>query len=392
MTTAFEKVGSLMESAVAWPERLKHPLIFATNNRTGSAATRAILMEEVGPDDIFPYGVVDQELRKVIYSYEKFLESAKENRHLIYYGHFYYGVHQHIPRDCIYFTTVRDPVERVLSCYDAVHPDPRSQPDLKTWLKTNPDAQNGMVKRFCGFGDTYYRGDPAFASPDFYGRFEFFDYNQNQPMPTDIAITEDHLKKAFDVIDSHYGFIFLHSHFVENTVILQKILGTGPLFSPLRQKFSRLSITPRRETCSEADQTLISAHNRYDEILYSVCKERYLAFLTDQDETFQEEVRVMKIVDQIVDNPGKQFADLENVTAHLNATIAALRSANLASVAVQVLARFTGKKMLACEMSQQAIQMIQQIGTPGDVVREVEKYRTKFGNDDFISSLDTSSD
>ena len=117
-----------------------------------------------------------------------------------------------------------------------------------------------------------------------------------------------------------------------------------------------------------------------------------MAFLTGQDETFQEEVRVMKIVDQIVDDPGKKFADLENVTAHLNATIAALRSANLASVAVQVLARFTGKKIFACEMSQQAIQMIQQIGTPDDVVREVEKYRTNFGNDEFISSLENFSD
>ena len=100
----------------------------------------------------------------------------------------------------------------------------------------------------------------------------------------------------------------------------------------------------------------------------------------------------MKLVDQIVDDPGNQVADLNTVTVRLNATIAGLKSANLASVAVEVLAQFTAKKMLACEMSQQAIQMIQQIGTPGDVVREVEKYRTKFGNDDFISSLDTSSD
>ena len=45
------------------------------------------------------------------------LESTKENRHPVYYGHLYYGVHQHKPGDCIYFTTVRDPVERVLSCY-----------------------------------------------------------------------------------------------------------------------------------------------------------------------------------------------------------------------------------------------------------------------------------
>ena len=43
-------------------------------------------------------------------------------------------------------------------------------------------------------------------------------------------------------------------------------------------------------------------------------------------------------------------------------------------------------------MSQQAIQMIQQIGTLDDVVREVEKYRTKFGNDEFISSLENFSD
>ena len=92
------------------------------------------------------------------------------------------------------------------------------------------------------------------------------------------------------------------------------------------------------------------------------------------------------------DNPGNQIADLNNVTVRLNATIAALKSANLASVAVKVLAQFTAKKMLACEMSQQVIQMIQQIGTPDDVVMEVEKYRRRFGNDEFISSLENFSD
>ena len=67
MKTASENISSLMESSEAWPERLKHPLIFATNNRTGSAATRAILMEEIAQNSIFPYGAVDEKLRTVIY-------------------------------------------------------------------------------------------------------------------------------------------------------------------------------------------------------------------------------------------------------------------------------------------------------------------------------------
>ena len=183
MKTASENISSLMESSEAWPERLKHPLIFATNNRTGSAATRFILTEEVGQNAIFFFGGVDQKSRRVIYTYEKFLESAKENRHPVYYGHLYYGVHQHIPGDCIYFTTVRDPVERVLSCYDAVHPDPRSQPDLKTWLKTNPDAQNGMVKRFCRFGATASEGIPPLPHRTFMVVSNFSITTKTSPCP-----------------------------------------------------------------------------------------------------------------------------------------------------------------------------------------------------------------
>ena len=72
MTTAFEKVGSLMESAVAWPERLKHPLMFATNHRTGSAALRNILRQEIGPDAVFAYTVIDSRTGKVLYTYENF--------------------------------------------------------------------------------------------------------------------------------------------------------------------------------------------------------------------------------------------------------------------------------------------------------------------------------
>ena len=61
-------------------------------------------------------------------------------------------------------------------------------------------------------------------------------------------------------------------------------------------------------------------------------------------------------------------------------------------VAVYVLARFTAKEMFAREFAQQAIKMIQQIGTLDDVVREVENYRTRFSNDEFISCLETSRD
>ena len=236
-----ETIDTMLKSVEPWPERVKQPLIFASNFRTGSGALCNIILQEVGRDNIFEYGTRDKETREIIYTYEKFLEAAKENRYPIYYGHFFYGVHRHIQEDCVYFTTVRDPVERVLSGYHAYNLNSQSRPSLKTWLQEYPDANNGMVKRLCGFD---YKGDR-------------FDYNQNESMSADVAITEEHLKQAFDVLDSHHGFVFLHSHFVENTVIIQKILGTGPLFSLLHQKYWLLSSTPRREATSQADQELI---------------------------------------------------------------------------------------------------------------------------------------
>ena len=102
----------------------------------------------------------------------------------------------------------------------------------------------------------------------------------------------------------------------------------------------------------------------------------------------QSEILIMKVVDQIVDEPSKHIADSVKVLARLNAKIAGLIEANYDSVAVQVLARLTSKMFYANTFSQGAIKVIQQIGTPDDVVREVEKYRAQFGDDEFITSLE----
>jgi len=50
---------------------------------------------------------------------EKVMNNSKyiENNIELIRGHFYYGIHEHINRKCIYFTLLRNPLERLVSLY-----------------------------------------------------------------------------------------------------------------------------------------------------------------------------------------------------------------------------------------------------------------------------------
>jgi len=366
-----------------WPERIKKRIIFATNHRSGSAALRNILLPEVGEKNMFNLGVVDgrfvwrsdNKLKETSFTYDGFLEVAGEDLFSIYYGHFCYGVHQHIPSDCIYFTSVRDPMERVLSAYDLSVQLTGVRIDFKTWLDSTMEAKNGMVKRFCGFGSHETK-------------HKFFDFNRNIPMASDIEINEGHLQKALEVIENYYGFIFLQSHMPENLVILRNILGSRPLFSPVFQRSEFLSNISRGAMVSEELKALIKNYNHFDELLYLKCKENYLNFVNKQDEVFRKEVQVMSLIEQIVAEPDQAKADINNVFKRLDKMVSFLVSVGNAAIAVQIISYFNMNPYFTnSSFAHSSIKVIKEIGTDEDLEKEVKNYIMRFGRDDFISGF-----
>jgi hypothetical protein len=88
------------------------------------------------------------------------LDEDALKRTRIYMGHFWYGVHQHVPAPSTYLTILRDPVERVLSLYGHRTRRHGLTQSLEQYLSEarDIDIENGQTRRLGSETDSR-RGD-----------------------------------------------------------------------------------------------------------------------------------------------------------------------------------------------------------------------------------------
>lgn len=89
-------------------------LVFIHMPKTGGMSMRQILLRECARPTFW---IVDP-VRDTAELRSKPVE--ERGRLTLVEGHMYYGVHEFLPRPCVYMTVLRDPVERVLSYYSHV--------------------------------------------------------------------------------------------------------------------------------------------------------------------------------------------------------------------------------------------------------------------------------
>ncbi len=341
-------------------------LIFMQHGRSAGNALCAMLQEEFGERIFFKLGVAGESTN----DHAEFLAAANTNIHRVYGGHFCYGVHRHLSAKVEYFTTMREPIERVLSNFEAWG---RGRGyTIDQWLEHDYDSNNGMVKRHVGVGE--HAGQP-------------YDFLNDLPRETDLTIDENHLQQAQATIDRDFSLVLLHSHLTESTVMLQRLYRTRPLFSIRRQFHNHLGQPIRVENYPSGVIDRIIERNNFDRRLYEAYRKRFLARLAAQPDDFHEEVRIMKMLAAMLSQRGVQMLDESQILTRLNGGLNRLIQSGQAADAVQILQRITVKDCMDRAFCRKALEIISQIGTPEDLTREAATYQTRFGPDASIQAM-----
>jgi hypothetical protein len=176
-------------------------------------------------------------------------------------GHMGFGLHRHLPNPAVYFTLMRDPIERVISHYYHILRDPDhylyphtqgGRLELADFLKTEVPLMldNGQTRLVSGVWDKVPFG----------------------------ACDEEVLEIAKNNVDEHFALVGLTERFDETLCMLQDILGWSNDISYVRENVGRNR--PYQDGWSSETLAAVVETNRLDMALYD-----YATRL------FQEEVR-----------------------------------------------------------------------------------------------------
>ena len=80
------------------------------------------------------------------------LSEAERARPRLIMGHFYYGLHEHVPRPSRYLTIIRDPVDRVASLYHHYRRVAELRPQSRAGREGQSILEEGMSLEEWGFG------------------------------------------------------------------------------------------------------------------------------------------------------------------------------------------------------------------------------------------------
>lgn len=343
-------------------------LIFLHQSRSAGLAVCAILQEEFGVEATFKLGGTTGE---DYLPYDAFLDAAAADTHPVYMGHFFYGAHLHVPRPCVYFTMLRDPVDRLLSRYERYCTLRGERLDCARWLAGDFESHDGMVRRICGLGHMEDAPDP-------------FDFVNDRPVPSGMATTAAHYDQAVETLDSHFSCVLMRERFVESMAELQRVLGCGPLFSLNRQVLNDGGAPTARERYPEAILRQIEDQNVYDRRLYDRYRLRFDAALASRDAAFAEEVRIMRMVAAILTEPGRPVLPSDRAYRRVGAAIEVLERRGDVADAVEILKRFAAKRYVSRDFLLGAFAFLHRQGFSADLADGIGSYRARFGDDAHI--------
>jgi hypothetical protein len=185
-------------------------------------------------------------------------------------GHFYFGLHNRLPRPCRYLTFLREPVERVVSHYEFARRRPEHYLHQQASTMSLPD-----YVRFCGAAEpnndqTRLLADREMAS-------------------TDGTCSPAMLSAAKRNLGLHAAVGFTEE-FDTSLVLMRRVFGWRRPF------YVRHNVRGRRldEPLPGHVREVIEVHNSLDIELYRHARDRFRDLVAEQGERLDREVRVFR--------------------------------------------------------------------------------------------------
>lgn len=190
-------------------------------------------------------------------------------------GHVPYGIHEYIPKECVYVTVLRDPVERVLSLYKFIarerhhplyHRFGRFRGSLEEYVSTDADRNqidNGQTRQIAG-----------------------------TPIEVEKVMVSD-LETARSNLGS-FLVVGLTERFDESFVLIRRALGWPMSW------YKTEGTSPRAKMqVSAAAVEIIRERNRYDIELYNFASNIFSRQVAEQPASFGTEVAIFRALNWI---------------------------------------------------------------------------------------------
>lgn len=199
-------------------------------------------------------------------------------------GHVHYGVHEYIPRECVYVTMLREPVARIASMYRFIRGNPkhwlhdelvRSEMGLEEFAETaaDPGVDNHQTRLIAGIGSGEF-GQP-----------------QSELGAEALETAKRNLR--------NFGVVGLTERFDESFILLRRALGWRlPMY---------MSVNAARtegERLGGSALAAIRERNRLDLELYDFARELFEGAVARHGSSFRRELVVFRALNRIPDTLG----------------------------------------------------------------------------------------
>ena len=199
-------------------------------------------------------------------------------------GHVHYGVHEYIPRECVYVTMLREPVARIASMYRFIRGNPkhwlhdelvRSEMGLEEFAETaaDPGVDNHQTRLIAGIGSGEF-GQPQ------------------SELGAEALETAKRNLRAF-------GAVGLTERFDESFILLRRALGWRlPMY---------MSVNAARTEGERLDGRALATireRNRLDLELYDFGRELFAAAVGQSGASFRRELAAFRALNLIPEKLG----------------------------------------------------------------------------------------
>lgn len=347
--------------------------VFIAPSRTSSASVRQALIEEF-PDEVFLFASDIGLNGRQASAMDRLIESAKHRAHRFYCGHMAFGVDCYFEQKVSYFTIYRDPVDRILSLHDALSRIGAITAKIEDWIDTAFDARNGMVKRLCGF--------------DMWKDLGPFDFRNQRLLNDDFEVGPEHLEQAKQTVDEHIELVLSQGHFPENSVLLQRYLGSRALFSLYNQNMMAIQSGSRRAGANSIEVELIENRNVLDVALYDYLEDKFEKQLLAGDSTFEHDIKTLATIEQIISDPDRPQIDFDIFRIRFNEFVESAQKAGANSELLEVVSTLAKKPNLGQSYMQVMMTKLSNLTRGEKFIAVLDDYKNTFGVDEFTASFE----